>query len=852
MFRNKYLVILLFLMISCLTISHVSAIDANQTDEIVGDIISDEKFNSTVENGLVGVISDNKVSDDYDDDSDWDDDWDDDFDWNDDFGTFNDLQRLINGYSSITLDTDYYFDADIDDEDLEAGLDINHDIVIDGDGHTIYTKGARAFYIYRNVYANFKNLNIVNNFDYDEIMNEEVEAFSNGGAIYNSAGTLLLDNCVFSYNHANDAGGAIYASEDSLTVISSCDFINNTAFDEGGAICSYGFLYVIGGDELEEYTWFMNCYSNFGGALSLNNESYIYNSVFSNNNAKTTGGAIYNDMAYICHIFDSIFSNNEAKNGGAIYNAIALDCTFYANNWASSKKGHNMWGGVQINCEAKDNDPNNFYGTISSTGFSFKPGSLLYLDGSDGKSFTVGVTSIPNGEFVKGVEVGLIIDGNTDKRLTAVSDENGNVSFTLPALTNGIHKFNIGLVYKNLNGKNQTFDVQIGQLNSNVALNSNIIFNYGASGSAKVTLTGCTISENNIRILNYQNARIKYDNNIITVSDLPAGTYQLQIITTPISSLYKSVTRTFTVTVNKIDSKIQLENIEYYYMDTGFVAVNLEGCTVSYDKVSIVGHPGIRPIVSNNAISISDLPAGVYTLNVVTTPDSNHNAVTGTCTITVKKRTASINFSPLTTYYQSGKNLYVQLMDTTSNLPLAFKKVSLNVYTGAGFRPYTVTTDSMGVATFKASTLSIGTHRVVANYFDEKYDCIPFTSSVKINKITLSFKVKSVAYNDGTKFEVWVKNKATGKYVNGITLKIAVKDKGKFKTISLKTGKYRSNNGYVCFATNKFSAGSHVVKITSSDAKYTGSKNSNLVIKKVAIKKKKKFEQISGGKKSFK
>ena len=849
MLKKKCLVIFLFIILFSLTVSHVSAIEDNQTDEIVSnvvnenvvnDVIVDEKYNSVLEEDIIGDTTNDKIS------------YVNDIETNlsGDYGTFNDLQSLIDKYNSITLDKDYSFDADIDDEDLEGGLDIDHDIVINGNGHTIYSNGARAFWIYSGVTAMFSNLNIVNNFEYDEVMNGEVIAYDNGGAIYNK-GILFLDNCLFLYNHANSAGGAVYASEDSLTAVSSCIFKNNTAFFEGGAICSYGFLFIYGGDELEKYSMFSNCWSKYGGAISVNNGTYIYNSIFSNNNASSTGGAIYNEEANLCHVSNSYFLNNEADNGGAIYNAIALNCVFYASNVAHSNKGHNMYEGVQINCEAKDSNINNFYNTISSTGFSFEPAELVYLDGSNGKNFKVTLTSNPGGESVKGVEVGLIIDGNYDNEVLAITDEDGIVSFSLSALSNGIHNFSVGLAYDGFNSINQTFNVQVGQLDSNVVLDNNIVFNYGSSGSAKVTLTGCTISEDTISVLNYPDAGVKYSNNIITLSDLNAGTYQLQIVTTPSSSLYKSVTRTFTVTVKKIDSKIELNSVEYYYMDTGFVTMNLDGCTVSFDKASVVGHPEINPIVSNNAISVPNLAAGTYTLSVITTPDINHNAVTGTCTITVKKRVASISISSLTTYYNSGKTLSIKLMDKTSNVPLAFKQVSLNVYTGAGYRTYYATTNANGVATFKVSTLSIGNHMVVANYLDEKYDCNSPTSSVKINKITLSYVVKSKAYNDGTKFEVWVKNKATNKFVNGINIKLVIKDGSKSKTITLKTGKYDKNKGYICFATNKFSAGSHVVKITSGDAKYTGSKNSKLVIKKVATKKKKTFMRISNGKKSF-
>ena len=796
---------------------------------------------------------------------------------------------------------------------MEGGVDIDHDIVIKGNGHTIYGNGARILFISGNANkVEIHDLNFVNIYDYATANDEDTEAFTNGGAIYNAASHLTLVGCTFSYNCAKN-GGAIFSSSNcEELVVALCNFTNNTAWYEGGAICSYGGLCVQGesGNNLYRYCLFMNCNAQYGGAISSNYESFIYYTVFANNTAEYSGGAIYNDLCNISHVINSYFALNKAKYGGALYNVIAVNCEFL-NDYASSN-GHDMNGGVEINCE-DDGYSTNYYNTIHSTGFDFEPVSIVYKSGTSAETFEVWVYSDPYLEDVKGVNVHLVIDD--DDEYYAVTDEYGIATFELPDLDYGFHDFAVNLVYIPFNEYTYTYSVQVGEFDSNVTFSNPIEFDYGKSGTTTATLDGCTISASNMSVVGHSEAKISLNKNVITVSGLNAGNYNLEVTTTPVSSLYrtvtanvpisvrkidstltfgtglltfdygksgytsltitggvagtvnvvghpeaivsvnnnmitvsglnagrytlsasvvpdanhKAVTKTVSIQVNKIDSTIYFTNnaITFNYGKSGSVSATLDGCAISSNSISVVGHPKALISVSNNVITVSGLAVGTYTLSVVTTPDGNHNSAMGSITITVNKAPTKIQASNLKTYKKSNKDLVVRLTDDYGT-PIAGEKISVVVSNG---KTASIKTDANGEATFKASKLSAGKFSVTLTVDSDKYSSSPVTVTVKVVKPTkLSYSVKKDSVKGGE--ALTIKVKANGKYKAGVKIKLLVYTKNKYKTIILKTKKVKKYCAAL-YATNAFSKGTHKVKILPYDEiKFTVSKNIKLKIKK--------------------
>ena len=137
---------------------------------------------------------------------------------------------------------------------------------------------------------------------------------TNGGAIYNSGGTIGDITGDFINNSATYAGGAIYNYSGTIGDITG-DFINNSAHTYGGAIYNYSTIGDITGD-------FINNSAGYGGAI-YNNRGVIGDITgdFINNSAHTYGGAIDNYSIGTIGNITGDFINNSAGYGGAIYNS---------------------------------------------------------------------------------------------------------------------------------------------------------------------------------------------------------------------------------------------------------------------------------------------------------------------------------------------------------------------------------------------------------------------------------------------------------------------------------------------------------------------------------------------------
>ncbi len=113
-------------------------------------------------------------------------------------------------------------------------------------------------------------------------------AFGSGGALNLGNGEFLVDRCAFIGNESTNAfGGAIYRFATLGLEIRSCQFIQNSARESGGAISAnylegvYNSLFA--GNRSEEY----------GGAISSSSSGWgIANCTFYANSARYSGGAI--------------------------------------------------------------------------------------------------------------------------------------------------------------------------------------------------------------------------------------------------------------------------------------------------------------------------------------------------------------------------------------------------------------------------------------------------------------------------------------------------------------------------------------------------------------------------------
>jgi predicted outer membrane repeat protein len=224
-------------------------------------------------------------------------------------GSFKNLDKAIKESDDLTLNEDIIL-SDDEQEQFKNGIIIDKSIIIDGKGHDIDAQDlVRIFQVKKNGKLKIKNLTLKNG-----------HAKINGGAIRSKGDVIIISNCNFINNTANENGGAITILLGGNIIIgSNCTFTNNTA-KEGGVILSYG--NVIIGDN-SNFT--NNTANENGGAISLKSVGIIIGNCNFIDNTATTGGAIYSLKSI--NIGDNCnFTNNTAnKEGGAIYSPNSID-----------------------------------------------------------------------------------------------------------------------------------------------------------------------------------------------------------------------------------------------------------------------------------------------------------------------------------------------------------------------------------------------------------------------------------------------------------------------------------------------------------------------------------------------
>ncbi len=134
-----------------------------------------------------------------------------------------------------------------------------------------------------------------------ELLFENINYDGDGGVIENK-GTISVEESNFYNNSAND-GGAIW-NDGIVTEFEGNTFNNNTASQ----------LHV---ENIENANTTITQYSGLGGAIYTNKDLTVDNSEFTENNAATGGGAIYNNYNIVdsnLTVKNSKFTNNTAKS----------------------------------------------------------------------------------------------------------------------------------------------------------------------------------------------------------------------------------------------------------------------------------------------------------------------------------------------------------------------------------------------------------------------------------------------------------------------------------------------------------------------------------------------------------
>lgn len=470
MFKKRYLVLLLFLIICIGAISAVSAADLNATDDV----------SSIEDSDKIAVSNDDVLSADP--------------------GTYTDLQHQIEShidYGEVTLYRDYSYVESVDDESGTGNnIYIEDDISIYGNNHYIFCNDAYPFWIDEDC-----SVDILDVIFYGEYASKP--ATEVGGAIINH-GELLLRNCIFINCQADNEGGAIYNI--GTLRLENCVFIGNSVTNStgvGGAISNYDELFITDSS-------FQNNSAYKGGAVYTKGDSWIQNSLFGTyleenitgpNEAKY-GTSIYNEPGKICDINQCVFNDTDGKrNAEVISNVIASTCYF--------DKYSNVAGGVIYNCTTQQKS---FSNTINSTGFSFETPASLTTKFKSGKNLEVTVTSNPTGERVSNVCLEVIIDWDYSNPRYITTNSNGVASFYASGLAPGNHKILIRLSNDIFGKQQKTIPVTI-QKSKVILKTSKVVTTYKSGKKMTITVTDASskkpVANANVKLKVYTGSSFK-------------------------------------------------------------------------------------------------------------------------------------------------------------------------------------------------------------------------------------------------------------------------------------------------------------------------------------------------------
>ena len=208
---------------------------------------------------------------------------------------------------------------------------------------------------------------------------------------------------------------------------------------------------------------------------------------------------------------------------------------------------------------------------------------------------------------------------------------------------------------------------------------------------------------------------------------------------------------------------------------------------------------------------------------------------------TVSDTQLSLSASKVTTTYGVNKYFKVKVVDSQKN-PVKGVKVKISIYTSGKRYVYMKTTDANGIASLNVKSIAKGNYKVDVSISDDVYTAKSIQSAIKVNQKALKIIAKSKKFSSrdfaGGVVEIQVKDKSSNKGLNGISLTLKIFTGKKYKTVKLVSGYDRDDkkNGAAGIFTNKYSVGTHKVKITPTSSNYKGSATAKLVIAKNAKK----------------
>ena len=466
-----------------------------------------------------------------------------------------------------------------------------------------------------------------------------------GGAIFSNQWYTAADTCIFKRNSGDDENTIIYSptlnvdnfttsygSNDKLTF----DLKTNSSIPVTNGNISISVYFKDNGEWVRNYT----CLSGEGWIPDLPVGSYI--AVFDTEYAEfqeinRTVTITMPNVRYSINV-TSLATNNRTVNitaksdipkdilweGKLLFilpNGTQIEATYGANGTWWAEHTFDAYGEYKINATYVGLDNvtiNNGTITINKVNSTITLDNIV-LDYGETKNVTVTTTGA-TGITAK-------IDGNN---VTVIN----NYTIQIPVLDAGTYTLTVTTIPDDdYNPVTKEVNITVNRVNSTLTV-SDIVFDYGGSGSTVVSIVGAYGV--NATVVGQPKSVVKVNGTNITVSDLDAGTYTLTV-TAIADKNHNNITKNATITVNKVNSTLTLDDVVLDYGESKNITVTTEGATDITAKID-----GVNVTVNDYIIPISGLGAGNYTLTVTTIADKNHNPVTKEVNITVNKLSTEI------------------------------------------------------------------------------------------------------------------------------------------------------------------------------------------------------------------
>ena len=167
---------------------------------------------------------------------------------------------------------------------------------------------------------NFESNPVLNNCIFRQNLAENSRTYDSakGGGMYNRMSNALLNNCTFIENIAG-GGGGIYSEDNSSLILTNCIFRDNSAENVSGG----GMYTKDANDLILTYCMFISNLSkrDGGGMFNSRINPNLINCVYSGNTAMEDGGGIMNSAEANVMITNCTFYHNRAEQGNSIFNS---------------------------------------------------------------------------------------------------------------------------------------------------------------------------------------------------------------------------------------------------------------------------------------------------------------------------------------------------------------------------------------------------------------------------------------------------------------------------------------------------------------------------------------------------